>query len=401
MHTQQQLSSAIIWKKHMDIRPPKKRKMKTVQPHPSVPSRAKESSTTTEATRVIHPDQPTKKKIQKRTVSWILGSLGVFLLVASTAAAGWYHWATGPRSNDARQVRVVVEPGDTAADIADDLYEQEIIRSRMAFGIYAQLSGNRSKLQAGGYVLSANQNVASIVEHMTSGKTDEFNITIPPGLTLDELTSYFKRNGFSDEEVATAFDAMYSHPLLATKPKTASLEGYIYPETYRMNADQSLDTLFMRTFEEMYKMLQEKKYLEEYAKRNLTIHQAVTLASIVQKEVKDLVDQKQVAQVFLKRLAIDMPLGSDVTYMYAADQMGVKATPSLESPYNTRKYGGLPPGPIANMNPSALEAVAFPAAGEYLYFVAGDGVDEGKTFFAHTQEQHEANIAAHCHILCR
>src|SRR5690606_595642 len=94
-------------------------------------------------------------------------------------------------------------------------------------------------------------------------------------------------------------------------------------------------------------------------------------------------------------------LGSDVTYMYAAEQTGAKATPSLDSPYNTRKYVGLPPGPIANMNPSALEAVAFPAPGDYLYFVAGDGPDEGKTFFAHTDAEHNANIAAHCRVLCQ
>ena len=390
--------SAIIWKQPMDIKPPPKRKKRPVASHAPV---SKQS--VTKPVEAVSPPPPVlkKKSSQKRIMSLALAGTGVLLLLATVTAAGWYQWATSPRSDEERQVRVVVESGDTAVSIADALYEQELIRSRLAFGIYTQLSGTRSKLQAGGYVLSANQSVASIVEHMTTGKTDEFNITIPPGLTLDALRDHFKRDGFSDEEIATAFNAMHSHPLLATKPAEATLEGYIYPETYRMNADQKLETLFMRTFDEMYKMLQEKKYLDEYAKRNLTIHQAVTLASIVQKEVKDPVDQKQVAQVFLKRLAIDMPLGSDVTYMYAAEQMGAKATPSLESPYNTRKYGGLPPGPIANMNPSALEAVAFPAAGEYLYFVAGDGADEGKTFFAHTQDEHNANIAAHCHVLCR
>ena len=132
---------------------------------------------------------------------------------------------------------------------------------------------------------------------------------------------------------------MYSHPLLASKPAGASLEGYIFPETYRMSANQTLDTLFMRTFDQMYKVLQEGKYLDEFTKHNLTIHQAITLASIVQKEVKSPTDQKQVAQVFLKRLSMGIPLGSDVTYMYAAEQMGAVASPSLESPYNTRKIG--------------------------------------------------------------
>lgn len=379
----------------MDIKPPPKRPSPTAVPAPSQQS-------VPAPVEVSPSPQPPKKRItRKQLTSLALAGAGLLILLATIATVSWYNWAISPRSDEDHQVRVVVESGDTAASIADSLYEHELIRSRLAFGLYTQLSGTRSKLQAGGYVLSANQSVASIVEHMTSGKTDEFNITIPPGLTLDGLRDHFKRDGFSDAEITAAFNKDYEHPLLASRPADATLEGYIYPETYRMSADQGLDALFVRTFDQMYKVLQEGKYLDEYAKRNLTIHQGVTLASIVQKEVKNPVDQKQVAQVFLKRLADGISLGSDVTYMYAAEQMGVRATPSLESPYNTRKYAGLPPGPIANMNPSALEAVAFPAPGDYLYFVAGDGADEGKTFFARTEAEHEANVAAHCHVLCR
>lgn len=347
---------------------------------------------------VAPPEQP-KSPIRRW---WRLGLAGglLFVLAATFSTAIWYNWALTARSDETKQVRVVVYPGDAAAEIAQTLYDQELIKSRLAFTIYIQLNGARSQLQAGGYVLSPNQNVSSIVDHLVSGKTDEFNVTILPGLTLKELREKFKADGFSDTEITAAFEADYQHPLLASRPQGATLEGYVYPETYRMNADQSLQALFERVFDEMYETLQEKKYLEEFAKRNLTIHQAVTLASIVQKEVKNPVDQKQVAQVFLKRLAEGMQLGSDVTYMYAADQLGVEGTPALESPYNTRKYTGLPPGPISNMNPSALDAVAFPAPGEYVYFVAGDGPDEGKTFFAYTVEEHEANIAAHCRELC-
>ena len=395
MRMPQPSSSATTWKQPMDIKPPPKRPSPTAAAAPSqqpVPAPVEVSPS---------PQSPKKRITRKQLMSLALAGAGLLILLATIATVSWYNWAISPRSDEDHQVRVVVESGDTAASIADSLYEHELIRSRLAFGLYTQLSGTRSKLQAGGYVLSANQSVASIVEHMTSGKTDEFNITIPPGLTLDGLRDHFKRDGFSDAEITAAFNKDYEHPLLASRPADATLEGYIYPETYRMSADQGLDALFVRTFDQMYKVLQEGKYLDEYAKRNLTIHQGVTLASIVQKEVKNPVDQKQVAQVFLKRLADGISLGSDVTYMYAAEQMGVRATPSLESPYNTRKYAGLPPGPIANMNPSALEAVAFPAPGDYLYFVAGDGADEGKTFFARTEAEHEANVAAHCHVLCR
>lgn len=379
----------------MDIKPPPKKRPQAPHELPLA------ELTPLETVGDPHKKAAAAPRTKRQMFTWVLAGVGVCLLAMTVSVAAWYNWALSPVSDSTKQVRLVVRSGDTASDIADSLHDHELIRSRLAFGIYTQLSGARGKLQAGGYVLSPNQTVASIVEHLTSGKTDEFNITIPPGLTLDELRDHFKADGFEDAEITMAFNGDYDHPLLASRPEGATLEGYIYPETYRMNADQSLEALFTRTFDQMYKVLQDSGYLAEFTKRNLTIHEGITLASIVQKEVKDPADQKQVAQVFLKRLKEGMQLGSDVTYMYAAEQMGVTGTPSLESPYNTRKYVGLPPGPIANMNPSALEAVAFPAAGDFLYFVAGDGADEGKTFFARTEAEHNANVAAHCHVLCR
>lgn len=373
----------------MDIKPPPKKQKKTLPVISELPF---------VQTPLPVPVVNTARWTRKQWWTFGLAGGGLLLLGATISVGTWYQWAIQPRSDDASQVRVVVESGATATSIAETLYDHEVIRSRLAFNIYVQLTGQRTNLQAGGYVLSPDQSVPSIVEHMTTGKTDEFTITISPGLTLEELRGQFREDGFSDEEITTAFTASYDHPLFATRPPGATLEGYVYPETYRMSADQTLDELLVRSFDDFYKLLQEKKYLEEFAKRNLTIHEGITLASIVQKEVKDPVDQKQVAQVFLKRLREGIQLGSDVTYMYAAEQMGVTATPRLESPYNTRKYSGLPPGPIANMNPSALDAVAFPAPGEFLYFVAGD---DGITYFSKTESEHNANVKAHCKTLCQ
>lgn len=377
----------------MDVRPPRKKSSIISKPQAleNTPALPKDT-----LAPISLPQSAISRK--RRFMTFGLAGAGLLLLGASLSTLMWYNWAIGAASNDERRVRVVVDSGDTAAAIADTLYDHDLIRSRLAFTLYSQLTGNRSKLQAGGYVFSPNQDVASIVEHMASGKTDEIDVTIIPGLTLNELRAHFFKNGFSDEEITDAFNASYDHPLLDSRPSGSTLEGYIYPETYRMNANQTLKELLIRSFDEMYKTMQEKKYLDEFQKRNLTIHEAITLASIVQKEVKNPADQKQVAQVFLKRLGGGIQLGSDVTYMYAAKQMGVTATPSLDSPYNTRKYVGLPPGPIANMNPSALDAVAFPAAGDFMYFVAGD---DGATYFSHTEAEHNANIAAHCKTLCQ
>ncbi len=382
----------------MDIRPPKKKQI-DLQSNQSNSSPGDLSKLPPVALITEHI-QISKKpwwKSFKGKVAIVLTAVAL-LVVAVISFLAWYQWALSAPSNESREVRIVVEPGETAASIANNLQDHELIRSKFAFNIYTYLSGARPKLQAGGYVLAPNQDARAIVAHLTSGKTDEFTITILPGLTLDELRTQFIRDGFNEEEVTTAFNASYNHPLLASKPASADLEGYIFPETYRMNAEQSLNELFERTFDELYARLQENKYLDEFAKRNLSIHDGLTLASIVQKEVEDETDQKQVAQVFLKRLGGNIQLGSDVTYMYAAKKLGVKGTPSLDSPYNTRKYVGLPPGPISNMNPSAIDAVAFPAGGDFLYFVAGD---DGKTYFSKTEAEHEANVRAHCTTLCR
>ena len=321
----------------------------------------------------------------------------MLLFGAGVAALLWYRWALSPVTSKESSVRVVVSPGETASEIGRQLASQHLIRSEFAFGLYTQLHGLRSKLQAGGYVLSPHLSTPSIVEHMTTGKTDTFNVTISPGLTLDELKTLFERYGYSSQEIETAFTKSYTHPLLASRPSGATLEGYIYPETYNVGADEPLSSLLGRSFDELFKVITENGYVEQYQKEGLSIHQAVTLASIVQKEVSNKADQKQVAQVFLKRLDSGIQLGSDVTFMYAAKLLGVEPSVDLDSAYNTRKYSGLPPGPISNMNPSALEAVAFPASGDYLYFVAGD---DGTTYFSRTQAEHDANVAAHCKELC-
>ena len=144
--------------------------------------------------------------------------------------------------------------------------------------------------------------------------------------------------------------------------------------------------------------------VEGFKQQGLTLYEGITLASIVQRESitppdtsEPSADQKQIAQVFYSRLAAGMTLGSDVTYQYAADKLGVARDVNLDSPYNTRRYKGLPPGPIASPGLTALKAVAAPAAGDYLFFLTGD---DNITYFAHTDAEHKANIINHCAKNC-
>ena len=134
-----------------------------------------------------------------------------------------------------------------------------------------------------------------------------------------------------------------------------------------------------------------------FKENGLNLYQGITLASIIQRESIG-GDEPQIAQVFYTRLSIGMMLGSDVTYQYIADKTGVARDINLDSPYNTRRYTGLPPGPIATPGLNALLAVASPAPGDYIYFLSGD---DDVTYFATTLEEHEANIRNHCQQKCQ
>lgn len=402
----------------MDIRPPKRRPLTATPaptpraPRPS-PEEIKEIDSQPEPvteqlpTPSVDPVTPPMQKRQIPRLGKLLAAV-LALCVVFIALMGWYMFSLTPKTSvtNEKRHRITIEAGETSTTIAAQLEKNGIIRNALAMRLYVELSGNKDKLQAGGYLLSTSQSVSDIVGHLVSGKTDEFNVRILPGFTLDELADEsvkgsLVQQGFSEEEIRTAYGATYKHPLLASKPASADLEGYIFPETYKMNSGSSLETLFTRAFDELYNRMQKDGTIAAFQARNLTIHQGITLASMVQKEVSNTTDQPQVAQVFLRRLELGQVLGSDVTYLYAAKKLGVRGTPDLDSPYNTRKVGGLPPGPIANMNYTAIQAVAHPASGDYLYFVAGDGADAGKTFFSRTEEEHLANVAAHCHVLCR
>lgn len=335
-------------------------------------------------------------KPSKRPKWWLWALVAVVFLAIITAVGAvlWYRQALAPVDvNDTEKVRIVVEEGSTVGQIGQLLESNDLIKSPLAFDIFAR---NR-ELQAGGYALSRSMSVGEIVDHLEGGKFDEFDITLLPGSTIWDIQENLVQSGYTPEEVSAALAAEYDHPLLTSKPADASLEGYIFPDTYRLAGDTTVEELFVRTFDELYNRLNESNLISQFEARNLSLYEALTLASIVQKEVALPEDERQVAQIFYKRLAEDMPLGADATFIYGARVLGVEPRVTLDSPYNTREVVGLPPGPISNMGMSALEAVANPAEGDYLYFVSGD---DGTTYFSNTLEEHEEATRLYCHENC-
>jgi UPF0755 protein len=330
---------------------------------------------------------------------WILSVIILLLVLAAAAATLWYQDALRPVATDqsVAKTRIKIETGSSPSQVGKLLQENKLIRSSFAFDIYTRLSGTRLQLQAGTYSLSPAESTEQIVAHIISGKVDQFSITFLPGATLAENRAGLIKAGFKEADVDAALKKTYTHPLFQDKPAGTDLEGYIYGETYTFPADATVEQVLTKTFDEFYAKLTENNLVTGLKSQGLNLYQAITLASIVQREEPDATSQKQVAQVFYLRLAKDMPLGSDVTAYYGADQIGAERAVTVDTPYNTRIHTGLPPGPIATPGLTALQAVAAPASGDYLYFLSGD---DDVTYFAHTDEEHEANIKAHCEIKC-
>lgn len=336
--------------------------------------------------------------IFKHPIIFALTALLILLLIiAGSVLLSIRHELNAVSGNNAKLVKVTIAPGSTPADIGSLLEKSHVIRSSNAFELYTRFSHTQNELQAGTYRLSPGDTVQAIVQHLVKGTVDVFSITFLPGATLDENKKVLLNAGYSTKEIEDALSATYISPLFDSKPATADLEGYIYGETYNFSSGASVGDILNKTFEQFETVIKNNNLVAGFSKQGLNLYQGITLASIIQREVHDPTDQKQVAQVFYLRLAQDIPLGSDVTFIYAATKLGVTATPSLDSPYNTRIVTGLPPGPISVPGLGALEATANPASGSYVYFLSGD---DGKTYFATTEAEHEANITNYCKVKC-
>lgn len=349
------------------------------------------------------------KEVRKRK-KWLIiiaSILALGILVASSLWV-WYQVQLSPvDSSNTAKVKIDIALGTTPSGIAALLEENGLVRSETAFLWYTRLGGTQNQLQAGSYRLSPSETTAEIVSHLVKGSVDTFSITFYPGATLTDnvtkvegrrdVTSILLKAGYGQDEITAGLAKTYDHPLFQDKPIAADLEGYVFGETYNFNSGATVEVILERTFDEFYKRLMEYNLINAFEEQGLTLYEGITLASIIERESAG-DDKAQIAQVFYNRIAVSMPLGSDPTYQYIADKEGGVRDTNYDSPYNTRRYAGLPPGPIAVPGLGALRAVAMPATSDYLYFLSGD---DDVTYYARTLDEHEANIANHCKVKCQ
>ena len=331
--------------------------------------------------------------MKKNTKMWLIAAVVILIGVGGTALVlrGWYGSNLKPVSSSAETQFFTIEQGSGVHPIAVGLQADGLIRSSSAFETYVTANNYRDKLQAGTYKLSPAMSVQTIVAKFVNGDVTHDLLTILPGKRLDEIKQIFKDAGYSSSDIKAAFNpSRYAgHPALDSLPKGASLEGYLYPDSFQKQSNTTATVIVRQSLDQMNKYLT-GDIIGGFKAQNLSIYEGITLASIVGEETDIPADQPFVAQVLLKRLSDGMLLQADATAHYASDASGQPRSLSIDSPYNTYLNKGLPPGPISNVTKEALYAVAHPAKTDYVYYFTGE---DCKMHYSKTLEEHDSAIA--------
>jgi UPF0755 protein len=325
---------------------------------------------------------------------FLLAVLVLVIILAGATAWRVYRRALEPyKGYQAAERFVDLRQGSGASEIGRRLVEAGVVRDTLTFQVALWLSGEARHLQAGEYRFDRPMTPAEVLDKIRRGEVYEHRVTFPEGLTIAEMAALFESRGLGT--AASFMEAANDASLVnAYDPNARDLEGYLFPETYalpRGTPASTLVRLMVDRFEEAFP----SELRHAVAERGLPVRQAVTLASLVEKETPRDDERPLVAAVYLNRLEKRMPMQCDPTVIYALRKAGkyngnlTREHLEFDSPYNTYRYPGLPPGPIAAPGRPSLEAAALPAAVDYLYFVSRN---DGSHVFASTLAEHNRNV---------
>lgn len=293
-----------------------------------------------------------------------------------------------PFNPDADKQVFTIKPGQNLGKIARSLEKNTLISNQTFFKLFVRYKKAGRKLQAGEYLLSASESPERILEILLKGRVKLYRITIPEGLNIKEIAEIVEKTGFCRKEdfLSLCRDSAF---IIHFNIKANSLEGYLFPDTYFFPRQASCEDIITKMLQHFNKNL--KKEWQARAKElNLSIHDVVTLASIIEKETGDASERPLISSVFHNRLKKNMRLESDPTVIYGIkDFDGNIKRKHLKTVtlYNTYQIKGLPIGPIANPGALSLEAVLYPAQTDYLFFVSKKDTTHqfSKTFQEHNR----------------
>lgn len=330
-----------------------------------------------------------------------------------------------PMDSNGNERSIIIKTGEGVEAIAQDLENEGLIKDAFYFKFYLWQKRDANKIQAGKYLLNSKMTIPEIVESIIKGDvlSEGVWVVIPEGFTNEEIDERFAAAGlikpreiidykignFDDNKKAEK-DSLYyllnsmanglsSYEFLQDKPACSDLQGYLFPDTYRFKENASIDEIVVKMLANFDKKVDSglrsdiKKQLQPFKDgKQMTIFEIITLASIIQKEVRTPKDMKLVAGVFYNRLNKGMPLEADSTLNFITGSHRDRATYGdlkIDSPYNTYKYKGLPPGPISNPGLDAIKAAIYPEFTDYFYFLTADE----KVIYSQTYEEHLRNKA--------
>ena len=404
----------------------------------------KSESESSESPRPAKSSEKPMKKVKR-----ILLSFFILLFLAGLFGGGYYWYSLQPvssancrfdsakaaaesnekESNSVCEYQTIeISAGESVKQIANNLKQADLIRNPLAFELYARINNLHAKLKTGKYSFRKTMSTRAIAKQLVNGvvSSDVFNLTILPGTNLlgdkgksqTGIIHQFRTLGYSEEEINQALTKHYDNPVLKglyadeTKlsnpeiPVKLALEGYLYGETYQFYNHEKLENVITTILNQFNDVVVSNQLEEKFKARGLSLREGIILASIIQKEART-EDMPGVSMVFQNRLKQGIALGSDVTATYAADITGIDRTNAtnadilaVNSLYNTRKFPGLPPGPIAVPSKAALLAVAEPDSSKasMLYFLTGD---DGLMYYSSTDAEHNQKIRDHCQKLCK
>ncbi|MGY3704002.1 aminodeoxychorismate lyase [Vagococcus martis] len=353
-----------------------------------------------------------RKKENNMVKKIVLIIVAVLIMTLSIAGFFAYQYFTSSLkpldSKNEKLIQVEIPQGSSSKQIGQILEKNKIIKSGLVFSYYVKMN-NKADFQAGYYQMSPSMTLEAITDSLQEGGTDEpvsladAKITIPEGYSVDQIAELFSKETklpkedfldvMKDEEFFNELATKY--PELLESAKNAKdtryrLEGYLYPATYYYYKDVPIKDMITQMVDKTNQVL--APYYDQIKAKKMTVQEVLTLASLVEKEGVTPEDRRKIAQVFLNRLAIDMPIQSDISILYAMDEHKVHLSEKdtqVDSPYNLYINKGTGPGPFNNPSQQAIEAVLNPEETDALYFLAD--VSTGKVYYAKTYDEHLVN----------
>lgn len=343
------------------------------------------------------------RKLNKKGIIAII--ISAILLIILLTIVVYFSKLSAPTKKD-EKIEFVIEKGNTYTSIAKKLKEQNLIKSQFAYKIYIKLN-KPQKLNACKYELNKNMSVKELVNTLSSGKCKEesMKITFKEGLNIKQIATLIEQNtNYKADDVFNLLknedyinklisDYWFITDEIKDNQIYYPIEGYLFPDTYEFKKDSTLEEIFKVLLDQMDKEL--SKYKSQIESSELTVHELLTLASIVELEAGNSAERNGVAAVFYNRINDGWTLGSDVTTYYAEQKPFTEDLLLTElnecNAYNTRGncFQGLPVGPISNPSRQSIEGVMNPTQSEYYYFVADK---TGKTYFNTTASGHQQTI---------